>query len=320
MSDLGMGDGRVFDDYIRVRRNPNGRTGTTGIPYVIWRKGGGFFSTLSSVLGHLRMAERLRLEPVVDFQNYPTFYNESEPIHGTMNAWEYYFAPVSSLSLSDAYDYPVLYLSSGKHPSDTVQSVSKDPDLLTYYEKYVKLNQPTSDYVASSMVDVGVSDRTLGVHFRGGEMRRAPFHPYPPTKRQMLGEISRAFETGLFENVLLVTEQKDYLDFFSKHLGSRLLVTDSFRAYRRNPYRINPRRNHRYLLGLEILRDVHLLSRCGGILSGNSNVSEMARLLNRGQYHLDSQIRNGHNSGRRVWSRVSWYLRAIAPSGAGGFH
>ena len=150
-------------------------------------------------------------------------------------------------------------------------------------------------------------------------MRRAPSHPYPPTKKQMLKAISEALEFGDFENIFILTEQEDYLDYFARHFGKKLLASDSLRARRRNLYRISPRENHRFLLGLEVLRDVELLSNCGGLVSGSSNVSEMAILLNRGRYRINLQLRNGRNFSGGLASRGSWYVRAVLPAKVGGF-
>ena len=309
----------LFTDALTVLRSPASQSASFDIPYVIWRKGGGLFSTLSSVLGHLRIAETLGCVPVVDFQNFPAYYNELEPINGTRNSWEYYYDPVSALSLVEAYERPLVFLSSGKHPSDTVQSVSQDPSLVETYDKYVRLNAQTSDFVEKSREVMGIGVHTLGVHFRGGEMRRAPSHPYPPTKKQMLKAISEALEFGDFENIFILTEQEDYLDYFARHFGKKLLASDSLRARRRNLYRMSPRENHRFLLGLEVLHDVELLSNCGGLVSGSSNVSEMAILLNRGNYLINLQLRNGTNYSRGLAARSSWYLRAILPAKLGGF-
>jgi hypothetical protein len=56
--------------------------------YVIRRPepGAGLFSNFHWVLGHILYALEKKYIPVVDMQNYKTFYNELEPINGSKNA------------------------------------------------------------------------------------------------------------------------------------------------------------------------------------------------------------------------------------------
>src|SRR5688572_10991534 len=72
------------------RRNPD------KIFYVIWldNGGSGFFSNVSSVLCHLKLAREMGMVPVVDLQNFKTLYNVDSRVNETINAWEYYFEPV----------------------------------------------------------------------------------------------------------------------------------------------------------------------------------------------------------------------------------
>lgn len=289
------------------------------IPYIIRRTGGGLFSTVSSVLGHLRIASLLGLVPVVDFENYPTIYNERNPVNGTSNSWEYYFEPVSHIGVAEAYNSKTAVLSSEGHPANTVQSLSEDRTLLIEYMQFVRLRRETRDFVESSAQSLKISPSTLGIHFRGGEMRRARNHPYPPTLDQMIATVRAVMDGGFFSRILVVTEQEEYLRRLEREFGQTVIFTDSFRGRRRNPYKLSPRSNHRYLLGLEVLRDAYLLARCGGLISGSSNVTEMAKLLNNSQYLVDIDIRNGDNFRDPVRSYVSWYIRAALHRRWGGF-
>ena len=78
-----------------------GKLNKNQIFYVIQRfRGGGMFSNLNYVIHHLRIANDLGCIPVIDMQNFPTKYNETNPIKGTRNAWEYFFYPINSIYLS----------------------------------------------------------------------------------------------------------------------------------------------------------------------------------------------------------------------------
>src|ERR1700730_324862 len=107
-----------------LERLPMGRMASFGsrnpgrVFYVIWREnfGSGFFSNLSHVLCHLMIANRLGMEPIIDFENFPTLYNEDEEVQGTRNAWEYYFHQTSAVPLREIYESHHVFLCDGKYP------------------------------------------------------------------------------------------------------------------------------------------------------------------------------------------------------------
>ena len=122
-----------------------------------------------------------------------------------------------------------------------------------------------------------------------------------------------------FDRVFLVTEGQEYLRKFKKSFGHRLQYSQACRPYRRNAYRYYPRPLHMYRLGLEVLSDAIILSRCGGLVSGNSNVSEAAIMLNRGRYRVNHQILLGMNSSDALKARFLWRTKCFLPEVAGGF-
>lgn len=276
--------------------------------YVIWRSGGGFFSIISTVLAHLKISEAEQLHPIIDLQNFPTHYQEAFPVHGSTNVWEYYFKAIGTPMDPHTYLQKHYKISSGGHPEGASMSIASDPDLLGVWERHVTLNPEVSSSIEYFVENLQISDRTLGVHFRGKEMRTAPGHPLPPTFKQICRHIDASLVSLNFDQVYLLTEGKDYLRRFKRRYGDRLVYTDSFRTTFRNAYNFYPRSKHKYLLGFEVLRDTILLSRCGGIISGSSNVSEMAILLSNNKYKINVQIRNGTNSSNAFKSIFSWYL------------
>ena len=84
-------------------------------------------------------------------------------------------------------------------------------------------------------------------------------------------------------------------------------------------YNLNPRNNHRYLLGKEILIEAILLSRCQIVLCGDSNVSEFSKLVSNKELVKFYQINNGYNSDNKIISKILWYIKLILPKSLGGF-
>ena len=198
-------------------------------------------------------------------------------------------------------------------------SVSHDQSLLDTFRNYVVPNPATLEALASAREKVVIDQFTLGIHFRGQEMRRARGHPFPPTLKQVFELADQMLENGSVTRNFLVTEGAEYEKAFRRRYGQLLQTLPNYRRFRKNSYSIEPRVNHRYLLGQEILIDTILLSECDSLISGSSNVSEMAILLNSNKYSVNHQIRNGTNSRNIFLAPFLWYFRNMMPSSYGGF-
>ena len=147
-----------------------------------------------------------------------------------------------------------------------------------------------------------------------------PYHPLSPTRSQIFTAIDRAFDQHGFNSIFLVTEDLDYLEVLSTRYGTRLTSMPHFRTRSPvNAYRINPRPMHRYLLGREILTDTVIMSKCQGMVSSTSNVTEMARAMNNGAYQLDLVIDNGLNVHDPLLAKYFWPLKRSLPPALGGF-
>ena len=315
LSHVGSIDVKTFPEgYFKSfgKKNPD------KIFYVIWLDlGPGFFSILSAVLCHLKIADSLGMIPVIDFQNFGTLYNEIIPINNTENAWEYYFEPVSPFSLDEVYKSKNVFFCSGSYPSSMSYSITTIDGLYDeIYRKYVFLKSYVKDHLKKYLELF--KRRVLGVHFRGKEMNLAPGHSFAPTEKQMIKYTSEIIEKYDIEKIFLVTEEQRYMDLFINNFGEKVFYTDSFRSYKINSYNLSPRENHRYLLGLGVLIDAHLLSICSGILCGDSNVSEYARFINNKKFEFIYVIRNGVNSQNLYLARYLYRIKKMLPSNFGG--
>jgi hypothetical protein len=313
------------DSPIEVKSFPKGYFNSFGkknpdkIFYVIWldNLGSGFFSNLSAVLCHLKIADAIGMIPVIDFKNFRTLYNVNTPINNVNNAWEYYFKPVSPFSLDEVYDSKNVFFCSGSYPSSMSYSITTIEGLYDeIYKKYVILQSNVEEYLKKYS---GLfKQRVLGVHFRGKEQNLAPGHSFAPTEKQMIKYSDEIIEKYNIDKIFLVTEEQRYLDLFIKNYGEKVFYTDSFRSYKINSYNVNPRENHRYLLGLEVLVDAQLLSMCSGILCGDSNVSEYSRFINNKEYDFIYIIQNGVNSSNLYLARYLYRIKKMLPPKSGG--
>jgi hypothetical protein len=301
---------------------------THPLPYVIQQKGfgRGLLSLASSVVCHVHVAKRYSLLPYVDLTNHYTEYkdldHESSAECSTANPWEYYFKPVSSLTYEDARQSPYSLGSSLVFPSGYPRKmlISQVQQLRDIAEAVLKPVDEIECDVQETIRLLAADGLILGVHFRGQEQKTMPYHPLSPTSQQIFSAIDRALDLFGFERIFLATEDLDYLDMLVSRYGPRVFSLPHFRTRSPvNAYRINPRPKHRYLLGREILTDTLILSRCDGMVSSTSNVTEIARAINNGRYRLDLVIDNGLNVHQRWLAPHVWSIKRVLPAKLGGF-
>ena len=294
--------------------------GSPKIHYVIYSSSGGMNSILARVLGHLKIAETNGWIPFVDMERNSNYYSELEQIHGSRNVWEYYFQPVSSVSPAAVYAGGDWLDSAGRFPHEVMTPLFSDVQWIPeVWKKHIRLRPETHSAIDESEKNVYIGPEVLGIHFRGTDMRTFPGHPMPPTEKQMFRRVDAHLNDGSFTKLFLVTEAESYVQLFANRYGKRLSYLDVARQGKEDIFRSRPRKNHRYLLGLENIVETHLLSRCGGLVSGYSGMSEMAQVLSRDLKTVD-KIWNGRVPPRPkfVANRV-WSYRASVPRILGGF-
>ncbi len=277
-------------------------------------RGRGMFSLLSAVLCYIDIAEKCSLIPVVDFENFPTVYNDQDVLT-TKNSWEYYFNQLSNVSLIEVYESQNVYVTCNRYPSNYDYSLTNIPSAYSAYDKYITIK----DGVVGPDPLLGDHSKVLGVHYRGQEMRVARGHWLPPTFDQMRSAIDLMLDRDGYEKIFLVTEDLNLLEEIARIYGNMVLYTDSYRTRGWNAYKIKCRPQHFHNLGREVINDAIWLSRCGGLVHCTSNVAEFARFLNRGQYRSEIFINNGPNSRIYPLYKYLWSIKNALPASLGGF-
>lgn len=296
-----------------------GRLNPKIIFYVIKRTpGAGFFSNVSFVVCNIYFALKKKYVPVVDMENFLTWYNERLPIKKSLNSWLYYFKPIKKYKLSEVYKSKNVLFSSNQYPLGYPMSISEDKNLCRIFLKYINVNKDILEIYRNYYNQNIKKSKVLGVHFRGCDLKSYRGHPFPATKTQMLNKCNYLISKYGFQKIFICTEEKDYLNFFIKNFGEKLIFFDSYRSFN-NPYLYYPRPNHRYYLGRDILLEAMILSSCDGFLFTNSNVSEAVKLFNFNKSQHREKIDNGRNSNNFLIARFLWYFKAIIPEFLGGF-
>lgn len=274
----------------------------------------GFFSNVDHIIHYLKLIKGKNFIPVVDFENFKTIYNEQNPINGTNNSWEYYFEQISPYSLDEVYQSKHVLFCDGIFPHNVPLDNGKESH--EYLKKIFNVKNNILEMV-KPYEETFSNNRILGVHFRGKEQNIAPNHPFGPTVKQMFKYTDELVEKYNLDKIFIVTEDQNYLEHFIKRYKDKLIYTNSFRNKKGNIFNTNPRENHRYLLGAEVLVDTILLTKCQGILCGDSNVSLFAKILNL-NYDFSYTINNGFNSSNKYKARFLYNIKKNLPRFMGG--
>jgi hypothetical protein len=285
--------------------------------YVIWRDniGSGFFSNLNLFLVHLEFAKKFNLIPVIDCENFPTIYNTKNPINNSKNSWQYYFHQPSPYTLQEVYQSKNVFFSNG-FSINSQASLENHPDKNYRQAKQIFLEDVIlQDNVKSELqkYDHHFNDnkKILAVHFRSKDMNTTQLHPFGPTTEQIFRYTDQMLEKYKIDKIFLACDDLEYFEMFLKKYGDKTFFVDSFRSKKINSFNINPRENHRYLLGLEVLLDALLLSKCSHFLRSSSNIADFASAI--GDHQATYNIDNGINSKKRYIARFSYGIKKYLP-------
>jgi len=293
-----------------------GKKNKDKIFFVIRRTpGAGLFSNLSFVLCNIKIALDNKFIPVVDMENFLTWYNEKKKIKNTYNAWNYYFKNLNKYKLDDVYNSQNVIFSDNKYPENMPMSVSKSLQLVKIFNKFIRVNNNIYNRFEKFKKKT-FNKKILGIHFRGSDLKSYRGHPFPATKSQIFNLIQKYIDD--YDYIFLSTEEKKYLDFFKNKFKKKLIFFNSYRSYK-NSYLYYPRKKHRYYLGRDILIEAMLLSSCNMFIFTNNNVSEAVKLFSIFKNQKRLEVKNGRNSNNIIICRFLWYYKSFVPKFLGGF-
>lgn len=295
MNDKEHVDGVLHPDPYTIKCNSFGTLNMSKNIYLIkaGRKGQGFFAEFRSILGYLFYCERFGFTPVVEIgSDFP--YYEIDGVHGKNNAFEYYFQQVSDVSLEEAYNSFNVFNSHWAHLA-YAESYEKENFGYSISESYLKkmgelvgkyifLQPWVKEYINQSIDKIGGLGNTLGVHVRGSDFKLGyAGHPVIITPEKYADTASGIMDKKGYNKIFLATDDLNAIKVFKKRFGDKLVYYIDVKRTDGNvsvAFSEDNRKNHHYLLGLEVLRDVWTLSQCTGLVAGKSQVSICAQIIN----------------------------------------
>jgi hypothetical protein len=299
--------------------------------YVIKRApGAGFFSNLNFVIHHLLICDDLKMIPVIDMQNYQTFYNCKNKINNSLNSWNYYFKPVSKYSLEEVYSSKNVIICDNKTSAKggfSNKNYISEFKYLNGFEyldhrhkkitkKYIKINE---DIIAEAenISKKLKKNKVLGICFRGSDQKKSAYQPYTPTEKQMVYATELLLKKYNLNKIYLCTEDSDYLNFYKKNYNNVLFNPNSIRTTDKKDLFDSNEKNHRYKIGRGQLIDMLVLSKTNFLLFAPSNIPEAATFF--ANHQIPKAIIDNGMKGNIFVSQFSWYLRKSLPLFLGGF-
>jgi hypothetical protein len=240
---------------------------------------GGFFSAFLGVLNHLYWCEKTGNTPAIYWGKESLYWQEGS-YNGTMNAWEYYFEPVSSLPITE------------NEPRDMRYSVNNDNTFMGFMinpekrflahsliQKYIRVKSTINHKIESFYTDSMKNIKTIGIHLRGTDKSNwiKAVNPLILLERanveaNLLGECQ----------FLVTTDEYELLELATRVLKRPVIYYPCERSKNHIPLHIpscSPVKN-RALLGEDMLIEALLLARCDLFLHTDSNVSAAVLYFN----------------------------------------
>ena len=255
-----------------------------------WIPTAGFFALFNRALCSLAFADRFGLYPVVDHWRGCPY--EEETMLDTP-VFEYYFKPVSSVTLDNALKSLNVTIPPTWEYTETIYSVNgkyvwfqpTEPyldELASAFRNHIRLNEKTEKRLTADIHSLLGNKKTLGIHFRGTDYKlNVNGHPVALQFDDYSGAVDEAMKRNGFCQIFLATDDQDILTKFRKKYGDSIICyDDTFRATGVHSVANTSlnRELHKYEMVYEVLRDSYTLAACDGFIGGNSQVAISARV------------------------------------------
>ena len=253
--------------------------------------GWGFYSNYFRTLSHLMEADRLDIDPWVDWRNtafvegYNPYKLETLPA-APENPWDWWFdqRELADDTLVTVYiDYNTF---------DHQSRVWQRPDIPVFRkinDKYIKIKKHITDKVDAIYEAEFKGKIVLGVMARGCEMNKGHAEFGNQTIDTWLEKITAVTSKHKIDKIFIVTEDSHYLPYFDKQFSNTFYLKDVFRRTDETLdymegcliwFALDDRReNHCQLLGEECLIQALLLSKCDYLIIKQCGTSSAAILF-----------------------------------------
>ena len=265
----------------------------------------GFCSNLSVVLLSCKYADELGFKP--------RLYHEKESHLLEKNGFmdvdiflEYYFERIGDYS-----DYKWRSYAREEHQNKYLLSNNPIQLRKIYSEmmnKYFKFNSTTKmELDACKEKYLNSSEKTLGVKFRGTNYyKKYKAHPIAYSVDEMICEVNKLYCEKQYKKIYLATEDANALYRFQKEFGNNLIFNESIDRYCLGKNHVDNAtrsdiQNAAYKEGLNLLKDLWVLSNCNGFIGVDCGVSDFAIVFN--EVYGNSVFEDSVTLNKGTWKR-----------------
>lgn len=278
----------------------------------------GYCCLMKLTLLHLAYADRMGFVPVIEWTK-ALLYTEKNAVNGKYNGFEYFLRNSSSITVNEVlksdlvvhskpqdkfliYDYRLINTISYEVREHEIEIMSE------MFKKYIKFNETGVKEILNPANELLSRGKCLGVHVRGTDFNKNfNGHPKAISVEKYISQIEEIFSTHSYQYIFLATDEVQTVKKISEKFGEKLLYYDVLRSENGDSIHYGnsfKRENHKYYLGMEILKDVYTLGQCDGLVAGVSNVSIIARVIKQStglKYEDEIIINEGFNSNFHVF-------------------
>ena len=243
----------------------------------------GLGSIARCAFAHIMWMRENGYVPVMNLHTYPNQYL-NDPGE---NMWEYFFEPVSQVTVDEAYESKNVIIATENDIS--WHDVEINPYQRVYmkefannesFRKTVRFNSETRQYVDAKMPkEIREGKRVLGVVMRGSDFRKEVAEKYHKEWRKnvvdpdlFLQACSYYMDKLKCEYIFLATEDAEYLQMAQKVLGDKVLFIDQKRTTydyaNKENIALNEamEQNDGRIAGRDYLSVIHSLTECRALL------------------------------------------------------
>lgn len=272
----------------------------------------GLGASLRWTLAAIAFCDAHGLIPIVKFCEDSLYRDSNMP--NDMNPFDYYFKMDTNCKKTEKGHPEVKYLPRNNYFAESLNQQAASYNITPEYikllgeamRKHIKLNNSTQAAVTEYIKNNGINERCLGVHIRGTDYKVGyKRHPIYIGPEDYFPVVDQAMESGGYDSIYLATDDAEILDVFTQRYADRLLCDKGItRAVGNVGVHVQTQSN-KYQLGVEVLCDIYALAACGGIISGLSQVSLVARVVKEAAesvYKTDIRLSKGINENGKTFS------------------
>lgn len=194
----------------------------------------GLGSIAKCAFAHFMWMTRSGYVPVMNLSKYPNQYLAAEG----ENMWEYFFEPVTSVSVEEAYQSRHVIVAGENdiswcdfHINPYQRAYMKAFGNREEFRRTIRINQKTKEHIEHKMPkEFREGKRILGVVARGTDFRNAAAVKTNKIWRENVAEIEKVIEVcrhykekNDYDYIYVATEDQEYFDKFKKCFGESLL-------------------------------------------------------------------------------------------------